>query len=153
VPETGPNLSELIQRLPRQLQHRFEALGGYVRGVVAEENEQSGGGTRRRKQAAPSAETIQFIQIVAFAYTLKAFLRDGSRAAKSAALAFTTLGYPAFRVGQTEFTIDNEATMRGEKLADALVASLEGTRYEGIVGSARSLRGLVRTLIRETRRE
>jgi hypothetical protein len=141
-------LAALVKELPRRLQLRFEALGGYVRGVVGEE-----GAPSVLRGRPLSDDEVAFIQLLALVYSLDRFLRDGTRAARGAAKFFEGLGSDGFDVGKTRFTRNNEATNRGERLADGLRASITGTRFEQILLTSSSMRNLVRRLVKEMRRE
>jgi hypothetical protein len=93
------------------------------------------------------------VRLVGAAWSLDRFLRDGTKAAQSAASLFTELDAVGVAVGNTVFTRDNENTMRGERLANEFRASLEGTRFHSIVEEASSMQALVKRLIREMKHE
>jgi hypothetical protein len=131
------------------MQLRFDALGGYVKAVVNEESER---GLLEEQRAELSNDQIAFIQLMVFVYSLGSFLRDGSRAAQGAADVFGTLGAEGFAVGKTLFTKGNENTTRGNRLADELHKAIAGTHYADILRDARSMRELVKSLIREVKR-
>lgn len=131
------------------MQVRFDSLGGFVKGIAAEQEDPDAGDQRTRRKLTP--EELGFVQLLAFVYALESFLRNGTRAARSAALEFESLGLEGFTVGTTTFTPDNENTRRGEILAEQLKEIVRGTKYGTALEEARSLTTLVRRLLRDVR--
>jgi hypothetical protein len=129
--------ADIVRLLPKSLQARFTSLGGYVTAILSE--------VGPIDPPLPD-EQVQFIQLAALVYALDEFLRAGTRAAKSACSNFEALGAEGFAVGGTIFTKDGAATLRGERLATALRASIAEGRIKDAISSASSIRGLVKDL-------
>jgi hypothetical protein len=133
-----PTLSQMVAELPRQLQRRFESLGSYVKDVLERDQGPGGGGLSRDHLAA--------IQLAAFVYSLREFLEEGTRAARSAAIVFESLGATRFRIGRTEFSRNNENTLLGRRLGANLVAALNDPELLRIMERATSLTSFIKTL-------
>ncbi|GIK40338.1 MAG: hypothetical protein BroJett011_41710 [Chloroflexota bacterium] len=136
-------VSDIIRTLPRKLQNRFESLEGYVRGVIAEEED------NLHRSIKLSDENIRFIQLAALIYLLETFFRAGTRSARGAAIIFEQFGSSGFQIGSATFTRDNYETRRGEVLADGLLRILSNTSLNKYIISANSMRELVSTLVKE----
>ncbi len=141
--DDSPTLSDFVEQLPQRLQRRFESLGGYVRGIIDDEEDQLG------QKLKLSAEDIRFIQTAVFIYFLDGFLRAGSQAARAASTTFEEFGLSGFQVGSTVFTRNNDNTRRGEVLADRLRAALENSPLSKYISTVPTMRELVSRLIRE----
>jgi len=128
--------------LPRSVRSRLDGLGNYVTSVLEEI------GLKDKL----SRDDVQAIQLAAFVYGLEEFLREGSRAASRATAAFADLGVSGFTVGREYFSGRNEAVMRGETLANALVEVMQGRALPDTVGRPASLRALVISLAQERSR-
>lgn len=135
---------EIARQLPKVLQLRFDSLGSYVKVLVAEEQAR-----RHPHRADLPKDQIEFIQLLALVYSLDEFFRAGTHAARSAAQQFESLHCRGFAVGSEEFTPANEATLRGEHLAEGLRRALEGTHYVEIIANASGLTALIKRLVRE----
>ncbi len=105
-----PTYSQLIRKLPYRLQRRFESFGNYVESIL-DENEP---GWRLTE------EELDGIKLLAFIFALKVFFKQGTVIARNAIQVFKDLGAIGFVVGKTDFTVENENTLRGEKLSNWL---------------------------------
>lgn len=113
---------DLINRLPYRLRNRFDSLSGFVKSVIDDHE------SKLPQRPRLSQNQVRLIQLIVFIHTLDDFLREGTAAARSAAVGFQELGVDGFVVGTTVFSGENENVMRGEVLADRLrlmVADLE----------------------------
>lgn len=138
-----PSISFIVSQLPQKLQRRFESLGGYIRGIIDEEN------SRLNRAETLSTEDVQLIQFAALIYSLDSFFRAGSRSARSAATTFEQFGLSGFQVGSTTFTKDNYNTRRGEMLANKLQESISGSRLSSVIRNSATMTDLVLTMVRE----
>lgn len=143
MPDYDQTIARMIQRLPMPLQNRFTSLGGYVRGLVEEEEQ------RLKRKLAFGNNDIQLIQLAAFVYLLDYYFREGTRAAASAALMFEEYHLSGFSVGSTVFTRNNENTRRGALLAYELRQVLADTPIAVVIEQSTSVRALVSRMIRE----
>jgi hypothetical protein len=143
VTDEVPSVSEIVKQLPPSLRGRFNSLGNYVEGVVRE----------IRGADAPRLSGRQFgvIHLIVFVYLLNRYLNEGTLAAEHAAVAASELGFESFTIGRTTFTKDNENTLLGRTLANALLASLEDSSVVGMLQRATTVRSLVRDLLFKTR--
>jgi hypothetical protein len=142
MPTDGFSVFDIIARLPYKLRPRFDSLSGYVRTLIDDELREIGSGS------IPN-ESIQYIQMAAFLFSLNRFFRDGTRAAYGASITFQSLGMEGFLVGSTHFTPSNENTLRGQELAIALMHALNDTELGRRVKTAYSLTDLVTSMTRE----
>lgn len=127
-----PTYSELIRKLPYRLQRRFESFGGYVESVL-NENEPQGGW--------PSSleEELDGIKLLAFTFALRTFFKQGTIIAKNTIEVFEDLGAEGFVVGKTDFTRENENTLRGEKLSNLLDEKLEENDLSTLLHEGKSI--------------
>lgn len=141
--ENTPRIAQIIDLLPQKLQIRFESLGGYVRGIIEEENTKLGRAMRL------SIEQVQLIQLAALIYSLEDFFRAGSRAARGASIAFEDFGLSGFQVGSQAFTRDNVNTRRGDLLAEQLREVVRNSPLGDYIKNASSMTELIETLVKE----
>lgn len=120
MPKEGPpTYSQLIRRLPFKLQSHFMGFGDYVESIL-EEYEPEGGW-----QFSELKKDRDWIKLLAFLFMLEDFLMQGTLIAKQAIAVFEDLGENGFMIGpKTEFTRNNENTLRGEKLSNQLVSQI-----------------------------
>ena len=131
--------ADIVGMMPKALQSRFESLGPYVLMVIDEAG---------LDDPPPAKEEVQFIQLVALVYALDQFFRAGTRAALGASLAFESLGAVGFTVGAAPFTSEGENTFRGERLAEALRASITDEKVRDLLGTSKTMKDLVSALAR-----
>ncbi len=143
--DSPPTIADIIAQLPQTLQLRFNALGGYIQGIIIEE--EAGRGARLDLRT----DELQLIQLAAFIYAIDGFFRTGSRSARLAATTFRRFGAPGFQVGSTVFTASNDNTWRGERLADGLRTIVASSRLGPFLAESSSMRELVLTIVREMR--
>lgn len=139
--ERIPSISAIISQLPHKLQLRFESLGSYVRGIIAEES------LRRGKDIELSTENIQLIQMAALLYSLDRFFRAGSSSARTAATVFEQFELSGFQVGSMTFTRNNYNTRRGDILADRLRETVMNSSLGAIIRNSATMRELIATMI------
>lgn len=135
--ESETNIAEIIRLLPQPLQNRFNSLGGYVRAVL-EEDQQNNGRAHRLND-----EGISFIQLAVFIYSLNWFLREGTRAAQASIRSLEDFGLSGFSIGSTNFTKNDENTLLGSVLAEGLIESLGDSPLIAHIKSAKSMTALI----------
>lgn len=142
-----PNISEIIRLLPQPLRTRFNSLGNYVKTVF------EGQGKNRLRKSKLTDEDIRFVQLAAFIYSINFFLREGTKAAQTAAETLEKLQVKnanirieGFNVGSTIFKKDNENTLLGRTLAESLMQSLAGTPLLKHIEQATSMSNLIKNL-------
>lgn len=136
------SIGDIVGMMPNALQARFNSLGGYVSMVIKEAE-----GT----DPPLDKEDIHFIQLAALVFALDHFLRAGTKAARSASVAFESLGAEGFVVGSTPFTSNGVNTVRGERLANALRDAITDEKMRNTITSSPTMRDLVCTLARMRR--
>lgn len=110
--EIPPTYSQLVRKLPYRLQSRFTSFGNYVNGILDEYTKNEG--------VKLSKKDRDLIKLIAFTFALEDFFKQGTLVTKQAIRVFEDLGEKGFTVGRTEFTRDNENTLKGEILSDRL---------------------------------
>jgi hypothetical protein len=140
MPESSPQVSDIVRLLPLRLQNRFYSLGGYVKAVLDEADDED------KRETKLGNEEFSFIQLAVFIYSLDWFLREGTRAAKATVTTLEQFGYSGYSVGSTEFTRDSENTYLGENLANDLMNVLGDSRLARRIKEARNMPSLIRTL-------
>jgi hypothetical protein len=96
---------------------------------------------------------METMTIIAFVYTLRTFLEDGTRAARQAVRAFGDLGVRRFDIGSASFYEGSEDVERGRVLAEALMESISDDKVRDWIYGSRSLSQLVRKMVDEFRGE
>lgn len=139
-----PTVSEIVRELPTSFRGRFDSLGQYVQALVRE----------IRGQDAPplSAKRLSFIHLIVFIYLLKRYLEEGTKAAERAVKASHEFGFESFSVGRTVFAKGNDNTLRGRRLADLLISSIDEPSIVKALEESNNVRSLVRKLLYRTRR-
>jgi hypothetical protein len=138
-----PSISSIISQLPHKLQIRFESLGSYVRGLIAEES------IRLGTNIVFSTQNIQLIQLAALIYSLDSFFRAGSSSARTAATVFEQFDLSGFQVGLTTFTRSNHNTRRGEILASRLQETIVNSYLGTVIKNSSTMKDLISRMIRE----
>ncbi|MFI5297844.1 MAG: hypothetical protein ACHREM_07060 [Polyangiales bacterium] len=110
--------SAIIGTLPNVYRQRLASLGAYVRSTIEGERMLRGD----PESARLSTDVIAEIELGVLIYALHQFLVAGTRAARSAAQAFVDLGVEeGFAVGRARFTPTSDDTLRGDRIAAALL--------------------------------
>lgn len=132
-----PNITEIIKLLPRPLQIRFNSIGSFVKAVVEEKEAQGG------RKAQLSQEETDLIQLAAFIYSLNWFLTEGTKAAQATISTLDNFGLEGFLIGSTPFEKDNENTMRGKILAEAMMQNIGDPNLARRIQQATSMTSLI----------
>jgi|SRR6266567_4989859 len=133
-------LHDALAEAPLFLQRRYGSIRTYVRSIIDVEYPDL-------DIREISGEDIEFIQLVALIFVLHNFLDDGHKAAVRAVKILEELGVNSFTIGNTTFARDNEAVMRGRKLADELLQSISDESLKKLIVTTESLGVLVRELL------
>ncbi len=135
---------DLIEKLPMQIRSRFQHYPAYIDSLIDEE---------LGNQSEPlSSHAREMIRVIAFAKLLRDFLLEGTRVARVSAFEFQKLGLEGFQIGSTVFTSMNEATLRGQKLAEALSESLaEYGKVREYLRKSLTPQALVQALLKEVK--
>jgi hypothetical protein len=141
------SVSQIINGLPRPIRLRFDSLGGYVQGVISEDQE-----NLPAPQHLTQQET-EMVKLVVFCYAATRFFKEGSEAARSAVDEFKRFEIPGFQVGSTIFEGRNRNVTLGDTLATDLMRAFEGSPLQHFITSAENMTDLVRALARRIRYE
>jgi hypothetical protein len=131
--------SDLLKGAPLFLQRRYSSLGPYVLSVI--ETEVDGIDPRDL-----SRDQIETIQLLAFIYTLHAFLEDSHRAVKATVATFSKLGVRKFNIGAAEFFEGSESVEISRRLGEALLESIPSEEIRKLLLGSDSLGELVKKL-------
>jgi hypothetical protein len=139
----NPSVTEIVRLLPYRLQLRFGNLSRLVAAIIDETH------ARLNSHARVDRESVEMIQLAALIFSLDHFFRAGTRAARESAETFERFKLTGFRVGTTEFTKNNAATRRGERIANDLRAVVRRTRLRRRIQAAHSMQELIESLVRD----
>jgi hypothetical protein len=134
--------NDLLQQLPASLRMRLESIVRYASAMAEEPLT----GIGKPKLSRSSVEKIRKAAII---YVLREFLQRGAHAAKSSVSTFEDLGFRGFAVGNTAFTRNSEATLRGDRLVRALDSTLRGTPLALKIRTSRNIRDFIQSLARD----
>jgi len=133
---------DIRQQLPIRLKRRFDSIGAFVASVVTGMEEEKGVPKKRRLPASVKSD----ISLLVFVFSLRQFLREGSRAAEAAAKESIRLGLSGFQVGEQVFEPGNDNTLRGQRLSEALWEQIKDQRIRNLLESEHTLTGLTEKL-------
>src|SRR5438046_3103933 len=125
-------LHDALEAAPLFLQRRYASIRTYVKSII--ETEYPDFDVR-----SVSRENIEFVQLVALIFVLHNFLDDGHKAAVRAVKILQELGVNSFSIGNTKFASNNEAVMRGKRLAEELVDGIKDKSLQKLIVSSDSL--------------
>jgi hypothetical protein len=106
--------NELIQALPISLKRRFQSAPELIRYYLTETARAE---RIKTKDDAAITQTVQFLALV---WMIDRFLRRGTTEARRTIAVLKDAGIAGFSVGSSQFDQDGEATVRGERLSEAL---------------------------------
>jgi len=138
-------INDIIVSLPRPIRLRFDSIGGYVQGIIAEQEESLPVGRHLR------SEEVDLVKLIAFCYAATRLFREGSSAARSAVDELALFEIPGFQIGSVLFHERNENVMLGDTLADDMMRAFEGTPFQRAIVSSTSMNDLVKTVSRRLR--
>ena len=132
--------TNVLDGAPLFLQRRYGAMRQYVRAIIEEQFSRLD--VRRMER-----DDLEFIQLIAFVYILRAFFEDGHRAAKEAVRVFGDLDVPEFSIGSTKFSEDSEAVNLGRILSDQLLDTVHDRELQSLIADSDSVGELVHALV------
>lgn len=132
--------NDVLSGAPLFLQRRYGSIRGYVRSTIEVEF------PKLDIDRIPRAD-LDFIQLIAFVYVLRAFFEDGHRAAKEAVDIFAELHVREFSIGSSRFAKGSDALVLGKALARDLLAKVHDNELRQLIAKSTSLGILVRDLL------
>src|SRR5580692_3241271 len=109
------SISQIINGLPRPIRLRFDSIGGYVHGIISEEQES----LPTTQHLTP--QEMEIVKLVAFCFAANRFFKEGAEAARLAVDEFQRFNIPGFQVGSTHFEGRNQNVLLGDNLAADLI--------------------------------
>lgn len=123
--------TQIFKDAPRYIVTRFYTINNYVWKAFFPENELNkrlrklDNKDLSRKELSRLKDIVSEASLVIFIFLLKRFFTEGSNAAKKAVDIFGELGIDGFQIGSKYFRERNENVIEGDKLADALLATID----------------------------
>jgi len=131
--------------LPHSFQNRFASLGGYVKAIINEEEEDI------PPESKLKGTEVQVIKNVVFLFLLNQLFVEGAKAAQKAVDEFAKYEIGEFYIGSTCFSKRNENVMLGETLSSLLMQECEELGLVDLFQRSHSIRDLTLELIRQVK--
>lgn len=123
--------ADIFKNAPRYVITRFYTINNYVWKAFFPENElneklrKMNNKDLSKKELSRIKGIVSEAALVIFIFLLKRFFTEGSNAAKKAVDVFKELDIEGFQIGSKYFSERNENVIEGDKLADALIQSID----------------------------
>lgn len=134
--------TQIFKDAPRYIVTRFYTINNYVWKAFFPENELNkrlrklDNKDLSRKELSRLKDIVSEASLVIFIFLLKRFFTEGSNAAKKAVDIFGELGIDGFQIGSKYFRERNENVIEGDKLADALLATIDDKDLLGLINNS-----------------
>lgn len=141
--------TQIFKNAPRYIVTRFYTINNYVWKAFFPENELNerlrklDNKDLSKKELLRLKEIVSEASLVVFIFLLKRFFMEGSNAAKKAVDIFGELGIEGFQIGSKYFSERNKNVIEGDKLADALIATIEDKELLDLINNSNQVYQIV----------
>jgi hypothetical protein len=134
--------TQIFKNAPRYIVTRFYTINNYVWKAFFPENELNDRLRKidnkelSKKELSRLKDIVSEASLAVFIFLLKRFFSEGSNAAKQAVDIFNEIGIEGFQIGSKYFSERNENVIEGDKLAEALLSTIEDEELLGLINNS-----------------